>query len=79
MVADHRRHPGDVERPRIEFPVFLSQRPTLGHRRMLAQWRAAVPGAGRVALDQRRPDEKRDARPAPHLPSPLTNEQDSGI
>jgi hypothetical protein len=68
MVADHRRQPGDVERPRIEFPVLVSQRPALGHRRMHAQRRAAVSGAGRVALDQRHPDDECDPRRAPYRP-----------
>jgi hypothetical protein len=65
MIADHRRHSFDAEIPRIKLLVLAGQLPALGHRRMHAQWHAAVPGAGRVALDQRRREEG-DGRPAPH-------------
>jgi hypothetical protein len=68
MIADHRWHSFDAEIPRIKLLVLAGQLPALGHRSMLAQRRAAVPGAGRVALDQRHPDEECDARPAPHPP-----------
>src|SRR6516162_10597369 len=54
MIADHRRHSFDAEIPLIKLLVLAGQLPALGHRRMLAQRRAAVAGAGRVALDQRR-------------------------
>jgi len=66
MIADHRWHSFDAEIPRIKLLILAGQLSALGHRRMLAQRRAAIPGAGRVALDQRRRErEDCDACPAP--------------
>ena len=66
MIANHRWHSFDAEIPRIKLLVLAGQLPALGHRRMHAQRRAAIPGAGRVALDQRRRErEDCDACSAP--------------
>ena len=52
-VADHRRNPRALQRLAVEPVVFRGQDPALRHRRVIAQRRAAVLGAGRVTLHQR--------------------------
>ena len=58
MIADHRRHPGEVDCPLI----LAGQRPALGHRCVRAQRHAVVPAVSRKATKQRHREES-DARP----------------